>query len=61
MKVLVILKNRFGLFETAAMARRLGMKLTKSGNFAGMLSPAELAQVRESGLEYEIDWKVTSN
>lgn len=60
MKVKVIVRNRFGLFEAAALAARLGMKLSASGNFVGMLSPAELKQVRESGLEYTIDWKTTS-
>lgn len=60
MKVMVILKNKFGLFETAALAARLGMTLTKSGCFAGMLTPAELQQVRDSGLEYTVNWKVTS-
>ena len=60
MKVKVTLKNRFGLFETAAMAARLGMTLTASGAFTGMLTPAELDEIRRSGLEYEVNWKVTS-
>lgn len=60
MKVKVIITNRFGDWCSSALARRLGMTLTTSGSFAGMLTPEELAQVRASGCEYRVDWSVVT-
>lgn len=61
MKVMVYITNKFGDWTSAALAQRLGMHLTASGGFAGMLTPAELEQVRNSGVEYRVNWEVTSN
>lgn len=60
MKVMVYVSNRYGGWTPAALAARLGMVLTSSGDYRGMLTPEELAEVRDSGVSYRIDWKVTS-
>lgn len=60
MKVMVYVSNRYGGWTPAALAARLGMTLTSSGDYRGMLTPEELAEVRDSGVSYRIDWKVTS-
>lgn len=60
MKVMVYISNRFGGWTPAALAKRLGMSLVSTGDFAGMLSPAELAEVRRSGVTYTVDWTIVS-
>lgn len=60
MKVLVYVSNRFGGWTPAALAARLGMTLTKSGDYRGMLTPEELEEVRNSGCSYTVNWDVVT-
>ena len=60
MKVLVYVSNRFGGWTPAALAQRLGMTLVSTGDFAGMLSPDELAEVRNAGVTYTVNWDVVT-
>lgn len=60
MRVMVYVSNRFGGWTPAALAARLGMTLTQSGNYRGMLTPEELGEVRESGVSYTVDWNIVT-